>query len=172
MPGNARLIFPVGYFDIFSGPDVVQFDFAFESKLPKINVHVHGLGVAIEKRDRLGAIRQRTHPYFRGAFRAYAISLDTGLVLINGNDLAVGKEADCFGRHGAQIVSREQGRRQDGPEAHVRAVFLRIHASVADFQHVRIIPMARAGILRDSRLTEADFRHARIPVADVAGGAP
>jgi len=57
---------PVGHFDIVPSPDVMHFDFAFESQLPKINVHVHGLGVAIEKRDGLGAIRQRPHPYFHG----------------------------------------------------------------------------------------------------------
>ncbi len=135
-------------------------------------MHVHGLGVAIKKRDCLGAIRQRARRYLHGTFRAYAIPLDAGLVLVNGNDLTVGKQADCFGCHGTQVISRKKWRCQDGPEAHVCAVFLRVHATVTDFQHVRVIPVARASEFRDSSLAETDFRHARIAVADVAGGPP
>src|SRR6266849_4459794 len=47
-----------------------------------------------------------------------------------------------------------------------------LHAAVADFQHVRVVPVAGAGEFFQPILREADERHAVVFVRDVAGGAP
>ena len=46
------------------------------------------------------------------------------------------------------------------------------HAAIADLEHVGIVPAAGAGIAGLAVMFEADLRHGRIVVGDVAGGAP
>ena len=52
------------------------------------------------------------------------------------------------------------------------AVFFGLHAAIADFEHVGIVPVARAGEGRKTCLGEADCCHGGVVVFDVAGGAP
>ena len=54
------------------------------------------------------------------------------------------------------VAGQEQRRGKHRPQAHVRAVLVGLHAAVADFQHVRIVPVARPGVFREARLAEAD----------------
>ena len=66
--------------------------------------------------------------------------------------------------HIPQIVSRNQRRRENGPQAEVRAVFVRGHSAVADFEHVGIVPVAGAGITLESILQVEDVHHAELVV--------
>ena len=64
------------------------------------------------------------------------------------------------------------GRGEDGPQAHMGAVFIGGHAAVADLQHVGIVPVSRAGVFGDRRLGIDDLHHPLVGVVYVAGGAP
>src|SRR5260370_21518024 len=57
-------------------------------------------------------------------------------------------------------------------QGHVRAIFVAIHAAVADFQHVGIIPLARSGKRFQSVLRKTDEGHAVIFIADISGCPP
>jgi hypothetical protein len=50
-----------------------------------------------------------------------------------------------FGLHVSHVVASDERRGDDAPEAEVRFGFGDGHAAVADFEHVRIIPMVRPG---------------------------
>src|SRR5205085_2870509 len=52
----------------------------------------------------------------------------------------------------------------------VRAIFLAIHFAVADFQHVRIIPVSRTGKLLQTVLSKSYKRHAVVTIAYVSRG--
>src|SRR5271166_6910615 len=52
------------------------------------------------------------------------------------------------------------------------AVFVGGHATVADLQHVRIIPLSGASPFGDGGLGVHDLHHAFVGVVDIAGGAP
>ena len=95
-----------------------------------------------------------------------------GAILINGDHFAIGEQRDGFRTHRGQVISGQERGGKNRPQAHVRAVLIKAHATVADFEHVRIIPMARAGKLSETCLAETDLFHARVVVLDVAGGSP
>ena len=54
----------------------------------------------------------------------------------------------------------------------MRPVFRRGHAAVANLQHVRVIPVAAAGVRREPALVESDVGHRFPVVLNIAGGAP
>src|SRR5579859_648409 len=62
--------------------------------------------------------------------------------------------------HAAQIISGQQWRRQESPQAEVRPILHVAHAAVAHFEHVRIIPVSRAGVRLQSNLLINDCEHA------------
>ena len=94
------------------------------------------------------------------------------MVLVDRNDLRVHQDRLGLVRHRPQVVARNQGGREHGPETHVRAVFIGVHAAVADLQHVGVVPVARTGVRRNSDLAEADLVHGIPGVADVARRPP
>src|SRR4030095_14961460 len=100
------------------------------------------------------------------------IALNARRVLINGNHLAIGKQAQSFWSSRGQIVSREQGSGQQSPQTHMSAILVAAHSPISNLQHVRIIPVSSPSIFRKARLTEADLRHACVFVTDVAGRTP
>jgi hypothetical protein len=65
-----------------------------------------------------------------------------------------------------------QRRLQHAPQAHVQAIFVGGHPAIADLEHVRVVPVARLGMLDDLKLSEADALHRFPAVADVEGSAP
>jgi len=77
-------------------------------------------------------------PGFRDAPALLAI-----LVLIDGDDFAVG-EISRWPESCSVNRSGEQRRGKNRPQAHVRFVFVVGHAAVADFEHVRIVPVSGA----------------------------
>src|SRR5208337_1613448 len=101
-----------------------------------------------------------------------AMPLYSHEVLIDRDDFLVQQDGAGVGRHGAHVVAGQQRRGEDGPEAHVGAVFVGGHAAVADLQHVRIVPVSGAGVFRDRGLRIDNFHHALVGVVDIAGGAP
>jgi Alpha galactosidase A len=60
--------------------------------------------------------------------------------------------------HRANIVARPQGRGQKAPQAEMRPI-CQAHAAVADFQHVRIVPIARTGVALEAVDQIQDLHH-------------
>src|SRR6266571_2393563 len=127
---------------------------------------------AAEKTNRYAAVRQRLGPNFQRAFRRQAVPLHAFRVLVHGNRFLVQQNRQIHGSHSSQIVPGQQWCGQQAPQCHVRDVFVAAHASVANFQHVRIIPMPRPRERFQPRLAESDLRHGLISVFNVAGRPP
>src|SRR5258708_7572241 len=115
MSWNARLVRTIDCSQIFRLPHVTDLRSAAESKLAKINLRVHGLRMPVENADHLGTIGQGARPDLDWTFRAHAVTLRAGAVLIDGDHLAIGEYLDSLRRHGAQVISGEQWRRQNCP---------------------------------------------------------
>ena len=109
---------------------------------------------AIEESHRERAAGEGPRPDFLIAGFPNLLALLAVFVLIHSYDLVVGENCENFRTHIAQIVSRQQRRREHGPEAHVRSVFGLAHRAVTDLQHVGIVPMTRLGPLREFVLTK------------------
>lgn len=68
-------------------------------------------------------------------------------VLVHRDGLGIREDRDDFGAHFAHVVSGDERRGEDAPEAEMRARLGEREAVVADFHHVRVVPMTRAGVL-------------------------
>src|SRR5258708_2417595 len=135
-------------------------------------------GTAIEQRDGATAVLQLFGPDFGIAIFADAATLHSQGILIDGDDFLVGENFLDVRGHVFQIVSGHERSCEQAPEAEVRAVFGSGHAAIADFEHVGIIPVARASVgfqtdLQIQNLRPAEPVFLAIPtIGDVAGGAP
>src|SRR6266704_3344946 len=137
-----------GFAEVFLGPEVADGGGKM-SGIAEIFPRRGDIGVggaAIEKYDGATAVFQLFGPDFGVAVFADAAALHAEGILVDGDDFLVGENFLDFGRHVLQIVSGHQGSGENAPEAEVGAIFGSGHAAVADFQHVRIIPVARAGV--------------------------
>src|SRR5712692_3975021 len=133
---------------------------------------------AIEQHDGATAVFHLFSPDFGVTVFADAAALHPERILIDGDDFLVGEDFLDVWRHVFQIVSGHERSREHAPEAEVGAVFSGGHAAIADFEHVGIVPMARAGVsfqtdLQIQNLGPAQPIFFAIPtIGDVAGGAP
>src|SRR5258708_10457469 len=98
---------------------------------------------AIEQNHGAIAILQLFTPNFQIAIFPHAPALPSERVLINGNYFFVGQGVVNFGRHVAQVVSGNQRSSQQRPQTEMRLILSRGHPTVANFEHVRIVPMPR-----------------------------
>src|ERR1700751_3240012 len=98
--------------------------------------------------------------------------LDSLWVLNDRNNLRIGKNLLGFVVHGAKVIASKKGSSEQGPERHVREIFVVLHSAVADLKHVGIVPMSRTGELLEPVLAEADHGHAIVVIADVSCRAP
>src|ERR1700748_84343 len=126
----------------------------------------------VEDADRLRAVGQWAHPYFNRTYGTDAISLFSGPILINRDNIFVSKQGDGLRRHRRKIVSRKQRCGKDRPQAHVGPILVGVHTAVADLEHIRIVPMSRTCKASQSSLAKPDRLHSRVVIVDVAGGAP
>src|SRR5260370_377035 len=135
MSRNSSLVFPAHCSQIAGAPHVSNLDLTIEPQLAEINMHVHGLGMAIEQSHCPGTVRKGTSPNFGGTFYAHALTLHAPGVLVHGNHFAIGQKADRLGRHFGEIVAGEQRRGEHSPHAQVRAGVDGGETSVAYFHH-------------------------------------
>src|SRR6266481_430865 len=158
--------------EVFLQPQIAGLHGVVESQLLEVHGGTHRAGMSIEDADRLGSICKRTRPNLNRPNGTYTISLSACAVLIYGYDVFVGKQSDGLRGHGGKIVSGKQRRSENSPQAHVRSILVGVHAAVADFEHVRIVPMSRSGKARQRCLAKTNRLHARVMVVDVASGTP
>src|SRR5258708_4393759 len=131
------------------------------------------------------SILHQLRPDFQIAVLAHSAALAACWILIDRNHFLVRENSANLRLHVAQIVARDQGSSQNRPKTEVGAVFRRGHSAIADFEHVRIIPVSRPGKGLKTNLQIQDVEHAvgatitgfpflfALPsVLDVSGGAP
>src|SRR6185312_13155922 len=167
-----RAIRLVEYTQVLLQPQVAHRGFTANSDLIETGCHLFRGSLTIEKTHDLTAVRHRLHPDFKRAFLRNAKSLLAQWILVYGNHLAVRQNGNRVRSHPGEIISRDERRGEYRPETEVSAVFVFGHATIADFQHVGIIPVSRAGKPLEPVLAEANLRHDRIAIADVTGRAP
>ena len=92
------------------------------------------------------AVFQLLRPDFKIAIFPDALAFAPERVLINRDYFFVGKNVVNLRPHIAQVVARYQRRGQHRPQAEVGSVLSVAHATVADFEHIRIVPVSRPGI--------------------------
>ena len=127
-------------------------------------MHIHWRAISIEHANGFRAIGERARPNFQWTFGPNSIGLIAERILVDGDHFFICKQRDGFGRHLREVVACEQRRGEKRPKAHVRAIFVGFHAAIADFQHVRIIPVSGESKLGKSGLTESDIGHAGIAI--------
>ena len=135
----------------------------------------------IEKADCQLAVFQRFHENVDQAVPAYAAALDTQRVLVDGDHFAVGKNRErlIFRIHRtvrlhefADIVAEDQRRGHHAPKGKVGFIFLIGQVSVANLQHIGIVPAAGARILIEPDVVLIDAEH-RNPIGlDIRRGTP
>src|SRR5260370_19972275 len=103
-------------------------------------------GAAIKQNDGAATVLQLLGPDFGVAILTDAAALHAELILIDGDDFLVGEDFLDLRSHVLQIISSHQGSGEKTPEAEVRAVFRTGHATVADLEHVELIPVAGTGV--------------------------
>ena len=106
--------------------------------------------------------------------------LNAQRVLIYGDNVLICEYAFGVVTHVAKIVASHQRSCQHAPHREVALVFNGIHAAVAHFKHIRVVPVTRT-VVRVEVLNQVDYVHhtmtapvfATVPqVDDVAGGSP
>ena len=75
------------------------------------------------------------------------ISLQSQIVLVEGNEFFVLHERKCISLDVVQVAADKQGRAHDAPHAEVCLVFF-FGQSAAHFQHVHIVVVSVAGVSR------------------------
>src|SRR5260370_38829074 len=100
------------------------------------------------------------------------MALNAFRVLIDCDYFGIHQDGSGFVGHAADVVSGEERSGENGPQGHVREVFVVLHAAVATMQHVGVGPLAGSGEFFQAVLREADDGPAVVSVGDVAGGAP
>ena len=99
-------------------------------------------------------------------------ALDAKLVLIDGDDLLVHEDLECLLVLLCDITADEKGCLGKSPEGEVGAVLVIGHATVADLEHIGIVPAARTSVLGPFVVLVDDRDHAAPAVADIASGTP
>ena len=97
---------------------------------------------------------------------------DTQRVLIDGNSVRIVEQLQIRRVNFTQISADHEGGTHDGPKGHVGAVFAVGHPTVANLQHVRIVPGAGALVALPEEVDEAGTDHGGPVVLDVRGSAP
>src|SRR5216684_1584153 len=169
-----------GFAEVFFGPDVADGggEMAGIAEVFPGNRDFGVGGAAIEQHDGAAAVFHLFSPHFGVAVLADAAALHAKGILVDGDDFLVGEDVLDLRRHVLQIVSGHERSGEDAPKAEVRAVLGGDHAAVADFEHIGIIPVARAGVGFQANLQVQNLREAKATllafptVGDVASGAP
>src|SRR6266849_1526070 len=144
----------------------------FQAQIRPFNCDPCRRAAAVKQSNRLSTIEERPRPDLLIPGLRDAPALLPTLVLIHSDDFVVGENLHDIRSHAAQIVPGKQWRGENRPQAHMRSVFVVIHAAVADFKHVRIVPVSGRRPRSQFVLRKTDGSH-RIPtVADVARCAP
>src|SRR5262249_20566525 len=108
VPGNTGLILVLDLAQVVPGPEVAGLHWSGKTKLAEADPDLHHLRVTIEQADCLRPVSERTHPNLQGTFRVHAISRYAGWVLVNGDYIFVGQQADGFRRHPGEIIAGQK----------------------------------------------------------------
>ena len=106
------------------------------------------------------------------------MALNTQGILVDGNHVLVQVKILGRGAHLADIGTDHDGGRHDGPHGHLGFLFLVREPTVAHFEHVRVVPVARLCnlpilIVRIDNFVDAAVPRIRNPCgANVEGGTP
>src|SRR5438309_572273 len=111
-------------------------------------------------------------PDFRIAFAAYAPALFAERVLIDGHDLRCDKDLAHLIGHRAEIVAGHERRGEHRPHREVRAALVSGQLAVANFKHVRVVPVIRPSERMELGLTIEDRDDARHFGLNVPARAP
>src|SRR5439155_24284319 len=81
-------------------------------------------------------------------------------ILVHCNTFFVGENVVHLRSHVPQIISCDQWRGQNRPQAEMGTVLRRGHPTITDLEHVRIIPMSWAGVGLQTNLLVQNRHHA------------
>src|SRR4051794_17066409 len=117
---------------------------------------------SIEQHDCAATVPHRLGPDFEITVLDNSLTFNSERVLIYRNHFFVGQDVVNFRFHIAQIVTRDQRRGKDRPQAEVSAIFFVGHAAIANLEHVGIVPVARAGKTVEPILQIEDVEHSKM----------
>src|SRR5581483_11968899 len=92
-------------------------------------------------------------------------------VLVDGDDVLVGQDAQGLAGGVGDVGAGDQGGGHLGPEGELGLLLGGAHA-VADLEHVRVVPVSGSGVGGQAHVAVEDGEHAGVGGVDVAGGAP
>src|SRR5258708_21116794 len=158
--------------EIFGLPKIFCLHCTGETECAEVHSSGQRFGMSVEDPYGLRSVSQRTRPYLDRPLSAHAVSLLPCRILIDVNHTAIRQKRNRLGSHRRKIVSSQQRRSQNCPQTHVSPILIQRHSTVADLQHVGIIPMSRAGKASQSSLAETNLNHLVVRVSDISRGAP
>ena len=129
---------------------------------------------SVEEAQSLRAVLQVFSEDVDGSHGPYMKSRLAQRVLINGENLVVGKQPECERVKAIHVAADQKGGGEETPEAQVRVLLIgaqlaqvqgRSPADVTDDKHIGIVPVARAGEGRPPVLDEADLGNPVLPIA-------
>src|SRR5438094_3794530 len=130
-------------------------------------------GPAVQYGDRAPTVsRELARPDVDVAFAADSPSLRAAGVLIHSHDLRRREDRAHLVGHRAQIVASHKRCREHRPHREMRAALGDGQISVANFEHVRVVPVIRPGESMQVGLAIEDRQNARPLGLDVPAGAP
>src|ERR1700757_3381484 len=109
MTGDARDVGGLEFSQVFCLPDVAGFCSCGEADVAQLEDDGQGSVVAVEETNRFRPALQGLGPDFYRPHCRYTIPLLTQWILIDGDDLAVGKDLRGLRIHFGEIVARQQG---------------------------------------------------------------
>ena len=129
-------------------------------------LEISRVAALVEEADRDIAVFKRLYECIGYDSRLYSSALLAERILIDSYHISVGEYFQCLVlRVGSavladkftHIVAENERSRHEAPEGEMAAVFFGSQISVADLEHIRVVPVALAGILEE---IDIDFVYA------------